>query len=225
MGGVARGVDQSRALEPGRVPARVAAGLAALSDRASAAYQAALAAALPARALGVGAGLAAGALMWQSFWHDLVAWDVAVLASTAVAAAMLALPFRALAGAFASTLGLAGAAMAATYFITSPAAVTAGGPIAEDVLANQQSSAQIGPTQIGGVGMDSVGDAEPVPAAAEPRFGHVVVEVPDATRPRWEPATPCSSRPRAGPGRDDTRSAAGPCERATGSRSRAGQPR
>lgn len=225
MGGVARGVDQSRALEPGDVRARVAARLAALSDRASAAYHAAVAAALPARALGVGAGLAAGALMWQSFWHGLVAWDVAVLATTAVAAVLLALPFRAVAGAFAATLGIAATAMAATFFLTSPAAVQAGAPIVEDALGNEPASAQTGLTEIGGVGMGSVGETEPVPAAASPRFGHEVVEVPDATRPRWEPVTPCSSRPRTGPSREDSRAAGGPCERAAGSVSRAGPPR
>lgn len=222
MGGFARGVDQSRVLERGRVPDRVAVGLAALSDRATAAYEAAVAAALPARGLGVVVGLATGALMWQSLWHGLVAWDVALLASTAVAAVLLALPLRAVAGAFACTLGLAVTAMAATYFLTSPAAAQAGGPIAEEVLESQQESAQTGLTEMEGVGL---GTLEAVPTAAEPRFGHVVFEVPDATRPRWEPATPCSSRPRTGPGFDDTRSAAGPCELATGSRNRAAPPR
>ena len=191
---------------------RVAVGLAALSDRVTATYQAAVAAALPARTLGVLTALATGALLWQSFWHGLVAWDVAVGAATAVAAVLLALPLRAVAGAFASTLSIAATAMAATYFLTAPAAVQSGAPIAEDGRQSHLPAAQTGVGDIG-VGTGSLARGAPAPAAVDPRFGHVVFKVPDATRPRWEPATPCHSRLRTGSGLDEGQLRARPCER------------
>ena len=161
--------------------------------------------------LGVAAGTAAGLLVWQSFWHGLVDRGLAIAVTSALGAVLLAVPLRALAGAFASTLSLAITALAVLFFVTSPAGVHAGAgttmpeqPLGQEVveLTGTPSGAEMAPDPV-----------EPAPDPAK-TFGHAVYDAPGASRSDWEPASPCHSRLRTSPGHGDqpAQVAKGTCE-------------
>ena len=209
MGGIVRGVSHPRGLDAGRVPHRVAVGFTALADRLRTAYRTVIGHdVLPGGALGVCAGTAAGLLLWQSFWHGLVNPGVAVAVASAVGAVLLALPLRAVAGTFASTLSLAVCALAVLYFVTSPAGVQAGNEVAPREPLGQEVVELTGaPTRPESAPVESA-------ASAEKTFGHAVYDAPVASRAGWEPVSPCHSRVRTWPGHGDELNpvAKGPCE-------------
>ena len=224
-------MNRPRGLDVGRVPRRVAAWLSTLSARLRTAGRAALAHdGLAGGALGVGSGLAAGLLLWQSFWHDVVNAGVAIAVSAALGSVLLMLPLRAVAAGFASTITLSVAAMTVLFFVTSGAGAPAPIAGAPGDPAGQEVATLTGGSQVDSQLDDADADADDGPviaapaggtvpeggpgAAGKPAFAHQEFDAPVASRPDWEPVSPCHSRVRTLPGRGDRLNpvAKGPCE-------------
>jgi len=151
-------------------------------------------------ALGITCGISVALLSWSSFWYDLLERDVALLASTLLAAVLLALPVRALAGTFALTLSLVIAGFALGYFLTTP--VTA---ISQAALTGTAHGAAIDVGPAPQLPSPPPLGPEPAPAPSNPArahtgFGHADYRAPAASQTGREPVSPCRSRLRADAG-------------------------
>jgi hypothetical protein len=205
-------VNQPRGLDAGRLPHLVAAGLTTFYDTLSAASKAVAARkGVVNGALGVGCGVAVALLLWQSFWYEAVSRGVALAASTVLAAVLLALPMRAVAGAFALTLSLSVAGLAVGFFVTSPVGATqVGSAVAPGSLGESVGGGLSGMSAGGGVSPEAVPDAAP-DRSAPAGFDHAAFGAPVAGQPGREPVTPCHTARRWHGGSGD-RLSHGACE-------------
>jgi hypothetical protein len=200
----------------------VAAGFVTLLDAARSTSRAVAARErVVGAAVGVGCGAAVAALMWVSFWYGRVDWEVALVASTLLAAVILAVPLRAVAGAFALTVSLSVTGFAVGYFVTTPASATAPGAAASSGAAPADSSGGLGgsgqgvafdATRSADSSSDHTAPAVPASRATAEKFGHEALQAHLAAQRRREPVSPCHSRPRAAHAADSASQPAGSCE-------------
>jgi hypothetical protein len=161
--------------------------------------------------VGVACGLAAaGLLSWQAS-HGFGDPKLVLAGATAVAAGLLAIPVRALAGAFALTLTLSVAGLTLGYFLIAPLGASPPGASAalEDPLGEQ-----LGGVIDGGSEAPAEAPAEaPTATSTSTPFGHAGFVAPVAGRRGWEAGTPCHSRLRTYvPGSAKSPLAKGACE-------------
>lgn len=203
MGGFARGA--SPGFDAGHAPHSAAVRLVALATRFRAATVFAVAHdGVRGAILGLFCGLAVAVLLWQTFWHDRVDIGVAVGVSTLVAAVLLMVPMRAVAGAFALTLSLSIVGLSAFYFAAGGTAASADTAAVQDAEtqevggsdpATELVAADPDPAVIDSQ-TDSASGSLPASSGGQ-RFGADIFDVPEASGPGREPVTPCHYRSRA----------------------------
>jgi hypothetical protein len=203
-------VTQPRGVDAGRVPRLAAARVAAFVDALGAATRAVVARqGLLGGAAGIGCGLGVSVLLWWTVRHGLESPGVAIAAVTLLAAALLAAPVRAVAGAFALTVSLAVVGLALGFFITAPAGVT---PTGATVAPQADLEGSAPPSTPSGQVTE-----QPAPHAAPSRptrgtFAYAAFTAP--ARRGWDAGTPCHSPSRASTDGSTRRSQLtdGPCE-------------
>ena len=204
MGGFARGA--SPGFEAGRAPHSAAVRLVALGKRFRTATGEVVAHdAVRGAIVGAVCALGVALLLWQTFWHDLVNVGLAVGVSTLVAAVLLVVPMRAIAGAFALILSLSIVGLSAFYFATGGSTASAGASAAVQDATTQEVGGsdpanELAPADPDPAVIDSQTDAAmgSLPSSSGgQRYGATVFNVPETSRPGSEPVTPCHYRSRA----------------------------